>query len=488
MPDPHRPADRLDLLDLLRRRAWLAVVCAVAVAALAYLVSNRQQSRYESTALLSVVSDNGPTLPGREVNPQSSASTENAVPIVGTRDVAARAAQRANLSGSGASVGATRLANSTLVRVTATATQPQVAAALANAFAIEYRRKRQTQERATLRRAKRSIQQTLDGLPDAPAGRERRVALGQRIDDLQLQIDLNQGGLELAERAVPPAEAESPKPRRDAGLGGLFGLVLGGALALLWARSDHRLRQVSQLQDVSGLPVLGTIPSSRALSSKASATLEPDDAEAFRVVQANSRFFDPGHDVRSIIVTSAGPEEGKSTLAWNLAVAAATGGQRVLLIEADLRRPSLARRHGLEDNGGLVELLSEDREIEDVAQHVSVDAAGNGHQPTADLQVVTAGRNPANPSGLIASDRMRGVIARAEADYDLVVLDTPPVAVISDAIPLLREVGGVIVVSYLGRSTREGMDALLTQLRHLDVRVLGLVVNGAPRSDAYAYP
>ncbi|CAA9476121.1 MAG: hypothetical protein AVDCRST_MAG67-516 [uncultured Solirubrobacteraceae bacterium] len=475
------------LLGALRQRALLIVACAVVVASLAYVLSDRQEPRYEATALLNVISDTGPSLPGRQVEATPGEATAGAR-VSGTGAVAVRAARRAGVALGPASVSATQPEESNVIRVTASAPQPRAAADLANAFAVEFRAERRRRARAVLTRARDSIRRTLASIQTLRGGRERRIALGQRLDDLQLQIDVSTGGLEIADRAVPPAEAVSPRPRRDAMLGGLFGLVLGGALALLWSQADRRVRQLSELQDLSGLPVLGTIPRSRALSGRDALTLPAADAEAFRVVQANTRFFNPGLDVRSVIVTSAAPGEGKTTLAWNLAVAAASGGLRVLLIEADLRKPSLVDRYGLKDNGGLNELLSEGYcEISDVVQHVPIVAGVNGHGPKVGMSVVTAGRNPTNPSGLIASDRMRAIIARAETEHDLVVLDTPPVSVVSDAIPLLRVVGGVIVVSYLGRSTRDGVGALLTQLRHLEVRVLGVVANGGRHGDVYPY-
>ncbi|MGI8845394.1 MAG: Wzz/FepE/Etk N-terminal domain-containing protein [Thermoleophilaceae bacterium] len=477
--------DGLELFGVFRRRAWLIVGCAVVVAGLSYLLSNSRSPRYEATALLTIVSDGGPTLPGRNVQPQP--ATGAPAPIVELRGVIRRPTQDTDLAGQGTSVRAEQVKDSNAIEVTATAPQARRAAELANAVVTRLRAERRERERAILQKAKASITKTLANIQNQRGGRERRVALGQRIADLPLQIDLNRGGLELAERAVPPAEAKSPRPRRDAALGGIFGLVLGGALALLWAQADGRVRQISQLEDFGELPFLGAIPRSRALGDRGSLTLRPDDAEAFRVVQANTRFFNSEMNIRSVIVTSAAPGEGKTTLAWNLAVAAASGGLRVMLIEADLRRPSLAKRHGLEDNGGLIELLTEDREIGDVAQRVPIAGTSHGDEPGLEMRVVTAGSNPTNPAGLIASDRMRALIARAELDHDLVVLDTPPVPMVSDAIPLLREVGGVIVVSYLGRSTQDGVGALLSQLRHLDVHVLGLVANGAHRGDTYSY-
>ncbi len=481
MRGPHQTAD---LVGLLRQRAWLIVVCAVVVAGLAYALSSSRDSRYEATALLRVVADSGPVLPGRQIDSEPGGA--DSAQLVGTREVTVRAARRAGVLLEGASVSATQAEESDVIRVTASAPQPAAAAALANAFAQEFRAELRRRARARLRKAHASISRTLESIQSLRGGRERRVALGQRLDDLQLQIDLSTGGVEIADKAVPPVTAKSPRPRRDAALGGLFGLVLGGVLALLWAQVDRRVRHVSQLQDVSELPVLGTIPRSRALRGANGLSLPPGDAEAFRVVQANTRFFNAELDVRSVIVTSAAPGEGKTTLAWNLAVAAASGGLRVLLIEADLRQPSLVQRHGLKDNGGLIELLSENYcEMSDVIQYVPV--AGDGNGAGVGMQVITAGRNPSNPSGLIDSARMRAIITRAEAEHDLVVLDAPPVSVVSDAIPLLREVGGVIVVSYLGRGTREGIIALLSQLRHLDVRVLGLVANGARAGDMYPY-
>lgn len=477
--------DGLELFEVFRRRAWLIVGCAVVVAGLSYLLSNSRSPRYEATALLTVVSDGGPTLPGRNVQPQPADGAP--APIVEIRGIVRRAARSAGVSREDTDVSAKQVEDSNAIQIIASAPQPRRAADLANAVAVRLRAERRARERAVLRRALASIKRTLASIQTQRGGRERRVALGQRIDDLELQIDLNQGGLAIAEQAVPPATAASPRPRRDAALGGVFGLMLGGALALLWAQADGRVRRVSQLEDLGELPVLGAIPRSRALGSGGPLTLRPDDAEAFRVVQANTRFFNSETNIRSVIVTSAAPGEGKTTLAWNMAVAAASGGLRVMLIEADLRRPSLAKRHELEDNGGLIALLTEDREIDDVAQSVRIAGTTNGEEPSLEMRVVTAGSNPTNPAGLIASDRMRAIIARAELDHDLVILDTPPVPMVSDAIPLLREVGGVIVVSYLGRSSQEGVSALLSQLRNLDVHVLGLVANGAARGDAYSY-
>ncbi len=477
--------EQLDLLRALWRRAWLIALCALTAGGVAYFLSSREERQYEATALLATVDVGGPTLPGRIVEPTPAEETETTT-LAGSTAVFERTVELLGVSPEQASVGASQVEDSDTIRVTATALQPELAARVANVFAREYVAERQRRERDGLREAEASIRKTLENIRTVRGTEERRSLLGQRLDDLQLQIDLATGGLEVAQEAAIPAGPASPRPRRDAALGGLFGLVLGGALALLWAQADRRMRQVSQVQEVSDLPMLGTIPRSSALRKEAR-QLGPEDAESFRVVQANTRFFHPGDTIRSVIVTSAAPGEGKTTVAWNMAVAAACGGMRVLFIEADLRRPCLVARYGLSENGGLTSALTEERELADVVQRVAVADEANGRESGLWMEVLTAGRNPANPAGLIASNRMLALLRQAANDHDLVVVDTPPVPVISDAIPLLGEVDGVVVVTYLGVSTRDAVLGLLTQLRHLNVNVLGMVANGASRGDAYSY-
>src|SRR5919108_419478 len=207
-----------------------------------------------------------------------------------------------------------------------------------------------------------------------------------------------------------------------------------------------------------GLPVLGTITESRALgaaSKGANGTLIPGpEWEAFRKLRAKLRYFSVDREMRSVLVTSARAAEGKTTVASNLALAAAIGGQaRVLLVEADLRKPSLARRYDLATVPGLSELLTHDIFVQEAIQSLSLPSWTEGD---AALDVIAAGEVPPNPSELLESHRMSELLDELKSMYDLMIVDTPPVAVVADAMPIMQKVDGVIVVSWIGASTRDG--------------------------------
>ena len=207
------------------------------------------------------------------------------------------------------------------------------------------------------------------------------------------------------------------------------------------------------------------------------------------MLRANLRYFDIDREVESVLVTSAAPGDGKTTVAWNLAAAAAGAGGRVLVIEADLRHPGLANSLGLRGSAGLSTVLAGEATLEATIQEIPVQEQASG-RGLRTVDVLLAGPLPPNPSDLLESDRMRELIADGERTHDLLVIDTPPTSVVSDAIPLIKQVGGVIVVARLAKTTREAALHLHNQLKNLDARVFGIVVN-AVGSDAgnygYAY-
>jgi capsular exopolysaccharide synthesis family protein len=210
------------------------------------------------------------------------------------------------------------------------------------------------------------------------------------------------------------------------------------------------------------------------------------DREAFHLLRANLRYFNFDEQVRSVVVTSTAPAEGKSTIAWNLTAAAATAGTKSLLIEAELRRPTLVREFHLADTDGLTEVLAGEADLWASVQQLPVAPASDGGADVLrTMDVLVAGRVPPNPTDLLESNRMRQIIEEAEGAYSLVVIDAPPVPVVSDAIPLMRAAGGVLVVVRLGQTTRDAANHLRRQLEGLNARVLGAVINGIQRQDGY---
>jgi receptor protein-tyrosine kinase len=269
-------------------------------------------------------------------------------------------------------------------------------------------------------------------------------------------------------------------------LGLVLGLLLGVGLAFLFEHLDRRIRDVRELEDVYGLPVLAAVPESAAFApSSLSGRPDPQstelpfaEAETFRMLRARLRYFNVDRQLRTLVVTSVAPEEGKTTVSQYLAsTAARSSSSRVLLLEADLRRPRLAREHGLASVPGLAELLTHGIGLQEVIQHVQLGDAGNGADGGKTLDVIVAGADPPNAAELLESDGMGALLDDLSSIYDLVVIDTPPTAVVADAIPLMSRVSGVLVVSQAGRSSRDAAAQLRVQLERLGAPALGVVAN-----------
>jgi len=488
-----------------RRRlgVFILVVLLAPAAALGFSLS--QEDEYQATAEL-LFRDPGldQKLFGStffsEGDPQREAATN--VKLVSLDVVAARTA--AALPGEvtrgdvDAMVNASSEANEDVVSVTATDTDPEFAALVANTFATEYIAFRREADRTTVRRARELVERQLERLNEEGLGGTQRVqSLAAQAEQLRVLAALQTGNAELVQRAEPPNQRISPKPVRNTLVGGVLGVMLAIALVLLFERIDRRVRDVGEVEAIFDRPVLGAIPQSKALQrrKKTDGVLLGTESEAFRMLRANLRYVKVAHPVNSVLVTSAAPADGKSTVAWNIAAAAASAGTQTLLIEADLRHPSLAESYGLSSAVGLSSLLAgraslnESRQtvtaasllaggasLNESRQTVTV-APARGGSPERMMDVIVAGPLPPNPHDLIESVAMRDLMHEAEKQYELVVIDTPPASVVSDAIPLVSEVSGVLVVARLSRSKRDSLVHLRNQLRNLDAVILGVVVN-----------
>ena len=200
-------------------------------------------------------------------------------------------------------------------------------------------------------------------------------------------------------------------------------------------------------------------------------------AEAYRTLRTNLEFSSLDQPLRTLVVTSAAPEEGKSTTLANLAVAEALAGKRVILVDADLRRPSQHQWFGLKNAAGLTTaLLDEGARREPPLQDTRVQG----------LRVLTAGPLPPNPSELLASPAMAEVIARLGQMADLVLFDAPPVVAVTDAAVLSAQVDGVLLVVQAGRTKREHIERAQTLLEKVRARVIGAVLNDV-KTDTTVY-
>ena len=378
---------------------------------------------------------------------------------------------------------------SNVVVVLATDSDPRFAARLANTIADQYIRFRRQADRAKINEALTLVRRQLRLL--SPAARRAREGqtLRDRVEQLRVLSSLQTGNAELVQPAARPGSASSPKVLRNVVLGVIGGLILSLVAALLLDVLDRRVRLRRDAEAIFGRPVLAAIPESRSLRTDGGEALHLSgaEAEAFRTLRTNLRYFDVDREIRSVLVTSSAPGDGKSTVARYLALTAAVSKVSVVLLEADLRRPALGDVLDNLNERGLVNVLADHEPIADVIQHVPVHMAGLPDLGVK-LDVVTSGSTPPNPTDLLESDRMGSVLAELEGRYDLVVVDTSPLTVVPDAIPLLGRVSGIAVVVRDGKSTKTAARELRRQLDHLNVSPLGIVINGSsiPR-DAASY-
>ena len=264
----------------------------------------------------------------------------------------------------------------------------------------------------------------------------------KNMQEIELSESRASEGLRLIEPAVEPLKPSKPNVPLNTGAGLLVGLVVSIGLAVLLQYADDTVKGNEDTSRVLGAPVLGVISEFKSTDdrSKDLVTVEaPRSAasESYRTVRTNVQFSSLDVPVGSIVITSAQSREGKSTVAANLAVTMAQAGKRVLLVDADLRRPSLHRLFGLSNRHGLTDLLlNERRAVEDLALDTHVPG----------LQVLPSGPQPPNPSEALGSRRMRQVLEEMRQIADVVILDSPPLLAVADGLVLGATVDAAILV------------------------------------------
>jgi len=280
-----------------------------------------------------------------------------------------------------------------------------------------------------------------------------------------------------------PAVPSAPRTKQAVAIGLMLGLVLGIAYAFVRASLDRRVRTREDVERAAATSVVGALPWDGALSKKGAGHRAPDFrlVEAVRQLRTNLQFMDVDHPPRVIVVTSPLPGDGKSTTSILLAEAIAESGKPVVLVDADLRRPSLAAELGLVGAGGLTSVLAGQAALEDVLQKAG---------PTGLLSVLASGPIPPNPSELVGSEAMRKLLYSFPEDT-IILVDTPPLVPVTDASVLAARTDGALVVVRSGSTTFDTMDEAMAILARVRGRALGVVLNGAhgvgARMRAYAY-
>jgi succinoglycan biosynthesis transport protein ExoP len=311
-------------------------------------------------------------------------------------------------------------------------------------------------------------------------------------EDLQIEAAQRTLSWEILVEPGRPFMPISPNVPRGLLIGAVAGLLAGAGAALLAEKLDARFHSVEDLKESVRLPVLGIIPHRKDLKERRGdeqatpvfTTMGRYRAspflEAFRSLNTNLSFLNPDTPLQTLVISSSMPLEGKSTTSLHLAQAAAAMGQKVLLVDADLRRPQIHAMLDLPNVWGLSHAISTDLEINDIIQR----------SPTEDnLYILTAGQIPPDPTRLLSSQKMRSLIAKFRESFELVIFDTPPLLGLADGKFLSTHTDGMLLVVRLGRTERTIFKQVLDSLKVSSSSALGLIANGAKdyTSSSYSY-
>lgn len=288
--------------------------------------------------------------------------------------------------------------------------------------------------------------------------------------------------IETIEPALAPTAAASPSFSLAVSLGAVAGLALGVLFAVGRSVLDTRIRTRHDIESVTDLPVLGGIPYDVAMTKRpliVQSDRRGPGAEAFRSLRTNLQFIEVDGTARSFVISSAGPGEGKSVTTVNLALALAETGAKVALVDGDLRLPRVAEYMGIEGGAGLTDVLIGRAALADVLQQW-----GSGR-----LFVLPSGRIPPNPAELLGSEAMRRTIQALGNSFDYVLIDAPPLLLVTDAAVVSRLTSGALLVAASGSTRKPQFAAAIEKLNTIGSRIFGVVVSKMPPKgpDSYGY-
>jgi capsular exopolysaccharide synthesis family protein len=467
---------------IIRRRKIIVLQALIGVPLIALALTLTQDKEYTATATLlfretpAAVGEGGGV-----VDPTREAATNGelvALPVV-AEEAAKSIGDTIPAAEILASVEVTPSSNADTAAIAATTTSPERSAQIANIYGSAYISFRREADRNQLQEPIELAEQRLEELSFAELQGPQGAALQRELNQLKLNQALQTGGAELVQRATAPSEPSSPDPVKNVMLGIVLGALLGFGLAALLERVDRRVRSSEEMEELYGLPLVGRIPRSSRLAGNGAAqeigaqTLE---GEAFRALRANLRYFSVDKQLKSILIVSPEEGDGKSTVARSLAMTMAEMGDHVVLVEADLRKGSAFKQVTGAPAPGLSNVLT-GAPLESVLVHIGVQAPS--HSTTRALAVLPSGPIPPNPSELLESQRMREVLATLHASYEIVILDSPALGAVSDALAIVPDASEIVIVGGLGKTTRDAARDLNKQFSLLDKKPIGVIVNFA---------
>ena len=314
-----------------------------------------------------------------------------------------------------------------------------------------------------------------------------------RMKEVDLTKDVRVTNVSLKQQAEVPRMPISPNKKRALLLGLFLGLMLGVVAAYGLEHLDDTVKTPEDVERQLQVPWLGYVPRIRSasrdtdgLAARARLTLDNPtsyESEAFRSIRTNVHFSAPPGDLKSLVVTSAAPQEGKTVVATNLAVSFARAGRRVLLVDADLRRPMVHKALGISRKPGLADVIIQGTTVEKTVQLLNPDGA----EGLENLHVLTAGSHVPSPSELLGSVRAGDVMDALEASYDIVIYDSSPALFTADAAPLFHRCQGIILVVRAAKCRRKTAALTIKRLTGIGGHLIGVVLNDVRPAVLHTY-
>jgi tyrosine-protein kinase len=467
-----------------RRYKWLLLAIVIALPVMTYVISSQLSKTYEAETTLFVqstsvtspqfqsdvaVSTSAPEDVARLVETPliaDLAAKELGVPVSQSRSLLKKVSAQLEVNSSGE--------QNDFLTIRGRDGNPNQAAKIATAFAHAVATKRSEQ---TLGAIDATIADLTKETPViSQLGATAKSDLAQQIQDLRTLRSAQDDATQIVDPAVVPSSQISPRPLRNTALAFILGLLIAAALVPLLDRFENNLREPEDVERAAGDKLLGMVPENAFPGHVPT----PPVREAFQMLRASLTSFNVDDSLNRVMIASAGSGEGKTTVAANLAIAMAQDDRDVILIDGDLRKREAAPRFGISPELGLDAVLLEKRSVKDAL--VDVEGVEGGR-----LRLMPVVSPPPNPSVLLGSKRMRSVLDELSAMADMIIIDTPPLLAVSDAIPLIDEVSGVVLVARLDQTSRASLRKTAEVISTAGGSTLGVVATGTRSAGLYGF-
>jgi capsular exopolysaccharide synthesis family protein len=468
---------------------WLIIIGIVVAGGTSYFLSQKMEPVYQATATLVVYETTNP-IPGYEYS-QATVATHTA--LIKKQSVMEAVLNELDLSYSvkelGDKISIRANPSAPLIELSARDTDPLVAQQIANTavqvYIEQHRQKLQADAKASLRLIQNEIEQTLRRTTDLLSKREDLEALKnlQTLWNLQLAQAMAAASIRLGESASLPTAPVSPRTTQNVILASILGLVVTTGGIFFKEYLERSVKTPEDVTKLTGLATLGIITRFKTTSQDKSGPIvnghpQGTIAEAFRMLHTNLRFATVDKPAQTIMVTSAGPEEGKTSVLANLAVTMAQMGNRVIAVDTDLRQHQLAKFFGVRNDTGLTDLLlAKQPDVAGFLQPTKVEG----------LRVLTRGSHSDNPAQLLGSACTSPLVEALRKEADVVLFDSAPVLVVADATILAPKLDAAILVVEAGRTRPEALVDAKEALSRGNVNVLGVVLNRVEVSGRSGY-